>query len=612
MKQFLFVLLAFAVFALNIDAQQRTFTAGKADIKSNFSTNKNSTPNDTLQYMDEGAIYNVTGGGYVAGVNKYGDLGKYQRFDINQTMLLKEIWLYTKVNTIVGTPDTISIVIRKVAADSTPSTALSIVKVTTAALNALGWSKITLPVAVPVGAPVYIGFEWNASIKDTFCVVNDKISLGYGQGQKRAWEKWSDGTFASMSSSWQGFDVDLWIAAVAEQVLPISVAREDLNNDLIPDHKGDTLTVKGVVISPNFQTTSRSYYIYDGTAGICLFKNGMLSPALNLGDSVIVKGKIDHYNGLTELVYLSDSTIWVAGTNATVPAPKVLTLAQYKANPELYEGQLVGITNLNKVSGNWPAAGSSATLKMVSGTDTVDVRIDSDTDIDGTTEPTWPKDILGIASQFASTGSVNNGYQILPRYAATDFKPANSLLPVELTSFSAKVQGNSVLLSWSTATEKNNMGFEVQRSLDSKNFASVGFVNGKGTSTTVNNYSYSDNTVSAKCYYRLKQVDFNGNYEFSPAIEVESMGVTNYTLSQNYPNPFNPSTQIKFALPKDGFVTLKVYNVLGKEVASVVNEYKTSGNYTVNFSAKSLSSGIYFYTIKADGFTQTKKMTILK
>ena len=610
MKQFFFVLLTFAVLALNIDAQQRTFTAGKADIKSSFSTNKNATPNDTLQYMDVGALYTVQNGGYVAGVNGYGDLGKYQRFDINQSMLLKQIWLYTVVDTIIGAPDTVTIVVRTVS-DSAPGALLASIKTTTNMLNASGWCSFALASAIPVGQPFFVGIEWKSTINDTLGLVSDKINLGYGQGQKRAWEKWSDGTFASMNDSWQGFDVDLWIMAVAEPIVTIGHAIEDLNHDLIPDHKTDTLTVKGVVISPNFQTSSRSYYIYDGTGGICLFKNGLLSPALNLGDSVIVKGKIDHYNGLTELVYLSDSTIWVVGTNATVPAPKVLTLAQYKANPELYEGQLVGLLNLTKVSGNWPAAGSSATLKMVSGSDTVDIRIDSDTDIDGSTEPTWPKDIIGIASQFASTGSVSNGYQILPRYAATDFVPANSL-PVELTSFSAKVQGSSVLLSWSTATEKNNMGFEVQRSLDNRNFASVGFVNGKGTSTIVNNYSFSDNTVSAKCYYRLKQVDFNGNFEFSPVVEVESMGVTNYTLSQNYPNPFNPSTQIKFALPKDGFVTLKVYNVLGKEVASVVNEYKTSGNYSVNFSAKNLSSGIYFYTIKADGFTQTKKMTILK
>jgi hypothetical protein len=611
MKQFLFVLLTFAVFALNIDAQQRTFTAGKADIKSNYSSNKNSTPNDTLEYLDTGTLYSVTNGGYVAGVNKYGDLGKYQRFDIAAPKLLKEIWLFSARKPIVGTPDTVTIVVRSVA-DSTPGALIASFKTTTNMLDTLGWNSFKLPVAVPVGKPFFIGIEWNASVKDTFGLACDKAGMGYGNGQKRAWEKSSDGSYISMNYSWGAtFDVDLWIMAVTEPVVTLGYAVEDLNHDLIPDHKGDTLTVRGVVISPNFQTTSRSYYIYDGTAGICLFKNGMLSPALNLGDSVIVKGKIDHYNGLTELVYLSDSTIWVVGTNAAVPAPKVLTLAQYKANPELYEGQLVGILNLNKVSGTWPAAGASATIKMVSGTDTVDVRIDSDTDLDGTTEPTWPKDIIGIASQFASTGSVSNGYQILPRYAATDFKPANSL-PVELTSFSAKVQGSSVVLNWSTATEKNNMGFEVQRSLDSKNFASVGFVNGKGTSTSINNYSFTDNTVSAKCYYRLRQVDFNGAFEFSPVIEVESMGVTNYTLSQNYPNPFNPSTQIKFALPKDGLVTLKVYNVLGKEVASVVNEYKTSGNYTVNFSAKNLSSGIYFYTIKADGFTQTKKMTILK
>ena len=187
-------------------------------------------------------------------------------------------------------------------------------------------------------------------------------------------------------------------------------------------------------------------------------------------------------------------------------------------------------------------------------------------------------------------------------------------VPVELVSFNSSVDRNIVSLSWSTATEINNRGFEIERSTDKANWTNIGFVEGKGTTSETQHYSYSDKITgseSSSFYYRLKQLDYNGTYEYSYIVQAE-VGPVDFTLAQNYPNPFNPATTISYQLPVNSFVSLKVYDVLGNEVASLVNEQKAAGNYDVNFDASSLGSGVYFYTIKAGNFTQTKKMILMK
>ena len=184
-------------------------------------------------------------------------------------------------------------------------------------------------------------------------------------------------------------------------------------------------------------------------------------------------------------------------------------------------------------------------------------------------------------------------------------------VPVELISFSANTIEDKIELSWSTATETNNAGFEIQRSIDSKEFVAVGYVKGKGTTTERQSYTYVDNASGSKFYYRLKQVDFNGSYEFSNIVEVASVP-RKFSLFQNYPNPFNPSTKISYSLPKESFVTLKVYDVLGNEIVTLVNEKKSVGNYEVNFDATKLSSGIYYYKLTAGNFSQVKKMILIK
>ncbi len=155
----------------------------------------------------------------------------------------------------------------------------------------------------------------------------------------------------------------------------------------------------------------------------------------------------------------------------------------------------------------------------------------------------------------------------------------------------------------------------------------IGFVNGNGTTSQPNSYSFADNSLSTgKYFYRLKQIDFDGSFTYSNEVEVDLSLPQTFSLEQSYPNPFNPSTTIKYTIPnvtlsalsraesrdEGSRVILKVYDILGNEVATLVNENKPAGNYEINFNASSLTSGIYFYTIQAGSFTDTKKMTLLK
>ena len=187
------------------------------------------------------------------------------------------------------------------------------------------------------------------------------------------------------------------------------------------------------------------------------------------------------------------------------------------------------------------------------------------------------------------------------------------IIPVELTSFSISRVSNGVELNWSTATELNNDRFEIQRKLNDDEFISIGFVKGQGTSTQINYYNFLDKiTHSGKYFYRLKQIDFDGNYKYSKIVEIDFKPISTYSLDQNYPNPFNPATKIRFNLPEAGTVKLTIYNLLSQEIRTLVNEYKNSGVYTMQFDASELNSGMYIYKIEVNGFIQSRKMILIK
>lgn len=195
-------------------------------------------------------------------------------------------------------------------------------------------------------------------------------------------------------------------------------------------------------------------------------------------------------------------------------------------------------------------------------------------------------------------------------------------LPVELISFTASVSGINVILNWATATEMNNYGFEVQRSeernpesVNGRNgeWVKVGFIAGSGNTSSPKDYTFVDNNLRAKKYsYRLKQIDNDGTYSYSHEMVATIVQPQMYLLKQNYPNPFNPNTEIRFQISEASNVTLNVFDMLGRNIKTLINEMKEAGEHAVEFSASDLSSGIYFYTLRVGNFTETKKMLLQK
>lgn len=235
---------------------------------------------------------------------------------------------------------------------------------------------------------------------------------------------------------------------------------------------------------------------------------------------------------------------------------------------------------------------------------------------------------VAMRQQNASTTLIIDGIRVSDSW---DQAP----LPVELTSFNAELIDNSVRLNWETATEVNNFGFDVERkyqvaSSEYQNWEKIGFVEGNGTTNSPREYSFTDDNLpdADNVSYRLKQIDIDGTFSYSKVVEVNLTEITGveddkqytFALKQNYPNPFNPVTTISYTIPnvvdaKSASVTntkLIVYNVLGQQVQTLVNEIKPAGNYQVQFDGSNLPSGIYFYTLSYGEFLQTRKLVLLK
>ncbi len=199
-----------------------------------------------------------------------------------------------------------------------------------------------------------------------------------------------------------------------------------------------------------------------------------------------------------------------------------------------------------------------------------------------------------------------------------------SELPVELTSFAAEISDGKVLLKWTTASEIKNYGFDVERriinpgedstgTLSINEWQKVGFVEGHGNSNLPNDYSFLDNSISINEFeYRLKQIDFNGNFEYSNKVKVDLSVSEGFSVKQNFPNPFNPTTKIEYSIPKPGFVQLKVYDILGREIRTLVEEIKQAGKYTIDFNAENLASGLYIYKLISGNYKASKKLLLMK
>jgi DNA/RNA endonuclease YhcR with UshA esterase domain len=314
-------------------------------------------------------------------------------------------------------------------------------------------------------------------------------------------------------------------------LVTIAEARKDDDNNLIPDHSvtGDTLMITGVITSPHLTASYTEWFVQDATAGIEIYNPALPKATISIGDSVFVIGTIAQFHGLDEIEPLAIDTLHfgVLKHNVKVPAPKEITLHQYVANSESYEGELVEIDTLYKASGTW-ASGNDIYLTNTSKTDTVAMFINGATTLANALEPKYPINVVAIGNQFSSSPTVvNDGYELLPR-------------------------------------------------------------------------DTSD----------IKSIVITG-------IKDKNLLPDNFELSQNYPNPFNPTTTIQYALPKAANVTLKIYDMLGREVRMLVSGNMNAGYHVIewdglNSSGAQVASGMYIYRINAGNFVSAKKMLMLK
>lgn len=298
-------------------------------------------------------------------------------------------------------------------------------------------------------------------------------------------------------------------------------------------------------------------------------------------------------------------------------------------------GQLLGrVVFVNETVSGWQQATFSTPIQLTAGT-TYIASYYNPTGNFLFTKNFFPQDypngpasswqIQAPANNFAGYISDGNGVYdygsspVFPQYASNSdnyfvdvvFNSSNSTLPVTLLNLSATPKDNAVVLRWSTSTEINNSGFEIQRSTDGTGWSAIGFVNGAGNSTSILNYSFTDeNLMPRRYYYRLKQIDIDQRFVYSPVVSAILDGKETFSLEQNYPNPFRNETVIKFTLPRAAKVNLSLFDMNGRLVKVLVNEAKESGTHTVSLNSTILSSGLYYYKIQTGDNSAVKKLTI--
>ncbi len=376
----------------------------------------------------------------------------------------------------------------------------------------------------------------------------------------------------------------------------------DYANSLTSDNYGNVY-ITGQTASSNFPVTPGAFQLTPG--GDPYIADAFVTKLNNLGSALIYStylgGQGDDLG--RSIVLASDGSIILTGwTNSD----------NFPSTPDAYQPSNGGTQDVFVTKVNLD--GSALDYSTYLGGSNLDYGFYLATDTDGNVSVTgWTQSTNFPTSSGAYQTAYGGG-----DYDAFVTKFLVDLIPVELTSFYANVSEDKVNLNWSTSTETNNSGFNIERSSGSE-FQVIGFAAGHGTTTEIQSYTFTDDNVSnGKYSYRLKQIDLDGTFEYSKTIEVEVTTPLEFSLAQNYPNPFNPSTTIKYNIPSEGTglalsaVTLKVYDVLGKEVATLVNEEKPAGNFEIEFDATHLSSGVYYYQLRTGEFVETKKMILLR
>ncbi len=423
----------------------------------------------------------------------------------------------------------------------------------------------------------------------------------------------------------------------------IAKVKIDANNDNVPDRVGDTVTVVGVVNSVNFVASANrfSYSIQDATGGIVITKASVTGggPVYKIGYRLSARGVLAQYNGTTQIVIDSlQRDVKVIDSSNTV-TPISMDIETYLKNPEYYESMLIKINGVAKTASSvaWPAAKADANMTIWDGYKSITLRIDQDTDIDGQVEPVYPINVTGVATQYATTAPYNTGYQITPNaYADIEQKIAlppskyfNIKTPANNSVIKVDSAGQTFSAVWNKSIDLNGDAITYQFNIvKAANF--IGFSSSALSDTTFSITGKQilawlgvHDTLSLKWTVKAKgsetettsSIDtFNITFVKGNITDVKSNVIPReFYVEQNYPNPFNPSTTIKFGLPAESVVDLRIYNVLGQEVAVLLNKQNVSaGTHSYDFNASKLASGTYIYRLQSGSNIVTKKMLLMK
>lgn len=419
----------------------------------------------------------------------------------------------------------------------------------------------------------------------------------------------------------------------------IAAAKIDANGDFIPDRIGQTITVVGVVNSINFTASANrfSYYIQDGTGGINITKGTQPGggPVYNIGVRILVTGVLGQFRGTTQLDIVNLATdIQRLDSNNTL-TPVQLSIPQYLAQAERYEGMFIEIMAVAKRTGSvaWPTTAANASMTVHDGFNSLNMFVDLDAAFHTNPEPTYPVHVKGIGTQFTSSATVyNDGYQISPRFY-TDFTQSVAAPPSPFFFLNTPANNATITVTdsnqiftarWSKAVDLNNDPIVYQFVLlKSPVYSSPALTdtvftfNGKQVLT----WLAGADTLKTKWTVRAKGAEativasvdtFNVTFRKN-LVGITDVIPTQFYVEQNYPNPFNPATTIKFGLPSDAQVDVRVFNILGQQVAVLVNnQFMRAGNHDVNFNAAKLASGTYIYRISTGNNVVTKKMILMK
>jgi len=421
---------------------------------------------------------------------------------------------------------------------------------------------------------------------------------------------------------------------------PIADVKVDANADLIPDNIGLEYTIMGVVTSVNIQKNSADlgFYMQDETGGILIFANNDDSTDLPIGSKIRITGKVAHYNGVTELEVSDTPVNLVVLGVATLPEPTVVTVDEFLSNGELYEGTRIRLNAIAKTASSsaWPDASSTSSgvsMTFWDGYKTFTFRIDNDTDMKLNPEPTYPVNAIGIASQFDSSVPQNSGYQFIPTLYSDITQgvaapPSPYFFPISPADGSVIVLTDSsqqFSASWTKSVDLNGDALIYQFSLlktpafnssalndsvynfDGKRV--LGWMAGKDTLIT----RWTVKTKGSETTIVTSVDTFDITFVNDIPTGVDNYIPKKFFVDQNYPNPFNPTTTIKFGIPQDAIVELKIYTILGEEAATIYNnEYLKAGVYHAAFNASDFASGTYIYRLKTGNSVISKKMLFLK